>query len=111
GLAPAPRAGTDLPGGDQRDRHRRPLQQSKPFRRHAHMLRSAGEADVAECRADQLGAVNRHARWMRALRAKSGGMVEALMSSTRANSTNAASSSLKRRKLLLKYSTPPGASR
>ena len=55
--------------------------------------------------------VNRQARWMRALRAKSGGMVEALMSSTCANSASAASSNLKRRKLLEKYSAPPGANR
>src|SRR5690606_180254 len=56
-------------------------------------------------------AVIRQLRWMRALRSKSGGMVEAVTSSTAANSATAASSSLKRRKLFEKYSTPPGASR
>src|SRR5690606_16416398 len=56
-------------------------------------------------------AVRRQARWMRGLRAKSGGMVSGPMSSQRANPATAASSRRKRRKLLEKYSTPPGASR
>src|SRR5690606_224466 len=55
--------------------------------------------------------VRRQARWMRGLRAKSGGMVSGPMSSQRANPATAASSRRKRRKLLEKYSTPSGASR
>src|SRR5690606_7765038 len=67
----------------------------------------AGGVGVAHgCRASR-----RQARWMRGLRAKSGAIVAPLMSSQRAKPATAASSRRKRRKLLEKYSTPPGASR
>src|SRR5690606_21532021 len=90
----------------RRRRHRTaPARRKSSAGRGAGMLRRRSTPPAGQSR------VSRHARWMRALRSKSGGMVEALISSQWANCETASSSRRNRRKLLEKYSAPPWASR
>src|SRR3546814_369445 len=69
------------------------------------------EGRVVGAVAPTYGACRRQAWWILGLRAKSCGMVCALMSSQSANSATASASSRKRRKLFEKYTAPPCASR